>query len=51
MSKPIGRYTYHYLNPEKLWGVFDRQTGALVALFDTSSEAQDYCTRHNDKTQ
>jgi len=46
--KPTGRYTYHYLRPENLWGVFDAHTNALVALFDTSVEARDYCIRHND---
>ena len=41
-------YRYHYLNPEKKWGVFD-QAGNFVAIFDTAAEASDYCARHNAK--
>lgn len=39
-------FKYHYLRPEKLWGVFDAN-GYCVALFATPEEASSYCTRHN----
>jgi len=42
-------YTYHYLAPEKQWGVF--KDGAFIAMFETSIEANNYCMRHNDKAQ
>lgn len=42
-------YTYHFLDPEKQWGVF--KDGVFVAKFDTATEASNYCIKHNDKAQ
>ena len=39
------RFEFHYMYPEKLWGVFEN--GTFVAMFGTSKEAQEYCARHN----
>ncbi len=41
-------FTYHYLQPEKMFGVFD-PNGYFVAMFATAAEAADYCARHNSK--
>lgn len=49
-SKPKGEtmFTYHYLRPENLWGVFD-PGGNFVSVFATANEAREYCNRHNGK--
>ncbi len=39
-------YKYHFLQPERLWGVFDPD-GNYVALFGSADEARAYCNRHN----
>lgn len=38
-------FTYHFLVPEQLWGVF--ADGVFVAVFGSADEARDYCDRHN----
>lgn len=40
-------FTYHYMQPEGMWGVF--KDGAFVAVFMTPEEAADYCDRHNQR--
>jgi len=39
-------FTYHYLYPEDMWGVFEN--GEFVAIFVTMNEALEYCARHNE---
>lgn len=38
-------YTYHYLQPEKQWGVF--QNGVFITAFNELVDAQNYCSEHN----
>ena len=38
-------FTYHYLQPEGMWGVFEGKN--FVAIFMTPEEAHNYCEAHN----